>query len=374
MRYCVKCVTPETQEAIQFDREGVCLACRNIENKNTNIDWELRYESLLSIVSQYKGKYDYDCIVPFSGGKDSTYQLYFIVHKLQLKPLVVRYDHWGFRPHVEQNNRRTFRILGCDVVQLTVSWHTVRELMRKGIELRGDFCWHCHTGVYGYVMQMAVKFGIPLVFWGEAPWEYSSKATNATIQELEAEYFQKFIGLGLSAEEILPREQSTGLALRDIKPFLFPSREEIGCIGLRGVYLGNYIPWNPERHAAIIKNELGWQGAVVEGIPPAWDYEKIECKWQGVRDWSKFIKRGFGRTSHLVSLEIRKGAMSREKGWKLVQEYDGKRPASIDFFLQEVDISEEQFMEWMLRHQVAPWNFSDAKCERGAPLPDMALW
>ena len=374
MRYCNKCVTPETQEGVIFGDDGICQTCKNIEIKKHDIDWVARRKLLDKLVSQYAGTGTYDCIVPFSGGKDSTYQLYFVVRELGLKPLVVRYDHWGFRPHVEENNKRTFQILGCDVLQLSVSWHTVKELMRKGIELRGDFCWHCHTGVYGYVMQLAVKLGIPLLLWGEAPWEYSSAQNPEQIMELEAKYFCNFIGLGLSGEEILAREKSGKLTERDIRPFLFPSREELAQAGVRGIFLGNYIPWETRRHVEIIKKELGWKGVLVEGVPPAWDYEKIECKWQGVRDWSKFIKRGFGRTNHLASIDIRKGIMAREQGLELVRQYDGKRPASLDIFLKEINITEEQFLEWMLRHQVAPWSFAEHKYETGPTLPDMDSW
>ena len=373
MRYCTCCVTPETQEGIQFDDEGVCGACRNIQNKRENIDWAERRRLLDSIVAIYRGKSDYDCILPFSGGKDSTFQLYFVIRELGLKPLVVRYNHWGYRPHVEENNSRTFKTLGCDVVEFTPNWRVVRELMRKGVELRGDFCWHCHTGIYGQVMQMAVRFNIPLVLWGEASWEYTS-ASGKTIEELEAEYFEKSIGLGLSAEDILKGNETNELTERDLKPFLFPSREDIVRVGLRGVFLGNYIPWDTRRHVEIIKRELGWQGTVVEGIPEEWDYEKIECKWQGVRDWSKFIKRGFGRTNHLASIDIRKGSMTREQGMDLVMRYDGKRPASLDVFLREIGITEEQFMMWMLRHQVDPWDFSNHAIEKGKPLPDMKCW
>ncbi len=374
MKYCTRCVTPETQEDIFFDENGICGSCQNIQHKNERIDWEERKQALDAIVEQYKGKYDYDCIVPFSGGKDSTYQLYYVVRKLGLKPLVVRYDHWGFRPIIEENSRNVFKQLDCDVVQLTVSWKVVKELMRKGIELRGDFCWHCHTGIYGYVMQMAVKFNVPFVLWGEAPWEYSPSRSSKDLQELEKGVFDNFIGLGLTAEEILANQQSGQLDERDIRPFLFPSTEEIKRIGLRGIYLGNYIPWNSRKHAEIIKKELGWKGIEVEGIPPQWDYEKIECKWQGVRDWSKFIKRGFGRTNHMVSIEIRKGAMSREEALRLVEQYDGKRPASLDLFLKEIDITEEQFLRWMLKYQVPPWDFKKASCESGKPLPDMEKW
>ena len=97
MRYCTRCILPDTHETIQFDEEGVCNVCRQAERKHTVINWEERHKMLDELVEQYRNKGIYDCIVPYSGGKDSVYQLWYIVTQLKLKPLVVRFDHWGFR-------------------------------------------------------------------------------------------------------------------------------------------------------------------------------------------------------------------------------------------------------------------------------------
>ena len=103
----------------------------------------------------------YDCIVPYSGGKDSVFQLWYIVTQLKLKPLVVRYNHWGYRPQVGINNTSVFKQLGVDVVEFTTNFHVVREVMLESLKRRGDFCWHCHTGIYAGVMHMAVRFEVP---------------------------------------------------------------------------------------------------------------------------------------------------------------------------------------------------------------------
>ncbi len=116
-------------------------------------------------------------------------------------------------------------------------------------------------------------------------------------------------------------------------------------IKCRSVCLGSYIKWDTKKHVEIIKRELGWKGQEVEGIPPEYDYEKIECFFQGVRDYLKFIKRGMGRTNHLVNIDIRNKRMTRAEGEKLVQEYDGKRPPSLDLFLDYLELTEEQFID-----------------------------
>lgn len=146
MRYYTKCILPDTHETIAFDENGVCNICRNAEKKHKTINWTERKRMLDEIVEQYRGSGQYDCIVPFSGGKDSTFQLWYVITQLKLKPLVVRFNHFGYRPLVDENNTRTFKILGADVLDFTANWHVVKKLMLASLQKTGDFCWHCHTG------------------------------------------------------------------------------------------------------------------------------------------------------------------------------------------------------------------------------------
>src|SRR5438128_6315307 len=156
MRYCTRCIYPETQDTLMFDEDGVCSVCRQIEYRDEKIDWVARRKELDALLERYRDQGQYDCIVPFSGGKDSTFQAWYVVKVLGLKPLIVRFDHWFHRPLVHENNTRTFKLLGVDVLNFTPNWHVVRELMLEGLIRRGDFCWHCHTGVYAYPMQVAL--------------------------------------------------------------------------------------------------------------------------------------------------------------------------------------------------------------------------
>src|SRR3982751_298426 len=174
MKSCTKCLVMETAEATTFDAGGSCSVCKQIEYKETKVDWTSRGQELQTLIAPFMGKGLYDCIVPFSGGKDSTYQAWYIVTQLKMKPLIVRFDHGFFRPTLEENNKRTFKKLGVDVVQFTPSWHVVRELMLESLKRRGDFCWHCHTGIYAHTMQVALRYQVPLLFWGESLAEYQS--------------------------------------------------------------------------------------------------------------------------------------------------------------------------------------------------------
>lgn len=373
MRYCTKCILPDSHESIQFDENGVCNICRQSAVKHTQIDWAARKTMLENIVDRYRGSGEYDCIVPFSGGKDSTYQLWYVVRELGLKPLVVRYNHWGYRPLINENNLRTFKKLNVDVLEFTSRWDVVKKLMLKSLEQTGDFCWHCHTGVFAHTMQIAVKFNIPLVIWGESSSEYRSYHTAEELEEFDERAFNEMINLGIDADkmyELLDGEVSK----RDLMAFKFPTMEELSKLGAKAIYLGNYVKWHTKNQVEIIKKELGWQGQDVEGIPPIYDYEKIECRWQGIRDYCKYIKRGHGRTNHLACIDIRNGEMDRELGLSLSLQYDGKRPASLDDFLAILDITEDEFERMLLSNAVTDWGFKHNELENGQILHDMACW
>lgn len=374
LKRCSKCVTPETHETIFFDSEGVCNVCKQHEYKGENINWNERELELKSILDSYRGKYDYDCIVPFSGGKDSTFTLYKLVKDYNLKPLVVSFDHGFYRPTVEENKLKTFRKLGVDVIRFTPNWKVVKELMLESLKRKGDFCWHCHTGIFAYPMQVAIKYKVPLVIWGEPSAEYTSYYSyDDGIEEVDEERFNRFVNLGINAEDMVGMLDGS-VSMRDLIPFTYPKLKELKAINYRSFCLGSFISWDVKKQVEIIKNELGWEEEDVEGVPSGYGYEKIECAMQGVRDYLKYIKRGYARTSHLTSIDIRNDRLSREEAVELVKKYEGKRPKSLDIFLDYLGITEAEFNEIALSQIVHPNECNPEKLEKGEELWDQRLW
>ena len=357
MKFCKKCVIPETAETHTFNARGVCSVCNNIKLKK-KIDWKKREIELDLIIKKYKEKYEYDCIIPFSGGKDSTFALWYLVKKKKVKPLVVRFDHNFLRKNVEENTQRSLNILGVDFINYKPNFNIVKKMMMESLLRRGDFCWHCHVGIHAFPMNTAIKRNIPLLFYGEPSSEYSSFYSYNDIEEVDVEKFNKATNLGINAEDMLEmlneRYPKDKISKKDIENYIFPSQRKINTHKVKGVYLGNYIPWDVKEQVKIIKSELGWKGDIVEGIPSEYDYEKIECIMQGVRDYIKYLKRGFGRTSHLTSIDIRNNRITRKKALDLVKMHDGKRPKALDIFLKILKISEDEFYDIVASHVVAP--------------------
>jgi N-acetyl sugar amidotransferase len=376
LKRCTRCALPETHESITFDDEGVCNVCRQVEYKHEKIDWDEQRRRLEELIETYRGQHAYDCIVPFSGGKDSTFTLWHLVTQHRLKPLVVSFDHGFYRPNHLRNVDRTIKALGVDYLRFRPSWHVVRRLMLESLERKGDFCWHCHTGVFSYPMHIAVKFEIPLLFWGEPSAEYTSYYTyDDVIEEVDERRFNRFVNLGITAQDMLGM-LGEGVSERDLEPFCYPKMADLRRVGVRSVCLGSFISWDVKKHAAIIKEELGWQEDVVEGVPSdEYGYEKIECAMQGVRDYIRYLKRGYGRTAHLASIDLRHGRLTREQAAELIAANDGKRPSSLDVFLEYLELSEDEFNQIVARHTVSPWEQPDpSRLERGERLSDQELW
>lgn len=139
MKRCTKCGLPETYESIEFDSENICNICHQHTFKKSVINWDERKKDLDKLIEQYRGKYEYDCIIPFSGGKDSTFTLLYLIREYKIKPLVVQFNHGFMREKLKQNNERTFKQLGVDVLSFTPNWKIVKRLMLESLIRKGDF-------------------------------------------------------------------------------------------------------------------------------------------------------------------------------------------------------------------------------------------
>jgi len=372
LKKCSLCLLPQTHETISFDIDGVCSVCSN-SRKKSEIDWGEREAELFKITEQIKklGK-DYDCVVPFSGGKDSTFSLYYVVTHLKLRPLVTSFDHGFYRDTLLENRNRTLKLLGVDFISFTPNWNLVKDLMLTSLRDRGDFCWHCHTGVNAFPVRTAVEKDIPLVIWGESSTEYTNYYKTEQFHEIDEELFNRITNLGISAEDMLPRLQGNH-EVRSLKPFMFPSQSEIKSKGIRSFPLGNYIKWDTRKQVETIKKELNWKGTSVEGIPPGYEYEKIECMMQGMRDYLKFRKRGYARTTHLTSLDVRQGRLSREEAETLVAEFENRKPFSVKLFLELLGITEEELEDIIQLNQIDPWN-GNIPIQLGPKPKDYDAW
>jgi len=373
MTRCIRCLLPETHETIVIDAAGVCNICSARDFRDTGIEWEQRADELAALVEEYRGKHDYDCLIPYSGGKDSTWTLYYLVKYFGIKPLVVRFNHGFMRPVLQQNTDRVIRALGVDFHDFTPNWHTVRQLMLRSLIDKGDFCWHCHTGIFSHPMHVAIEKRVPLIFWGEPSAEYTAYFSYEEAEEVNEDRFNRFVNLGITADDMFVRLGGS-VDPRDLKPYTYPPLASLQEVGYRSVCLGSYIPWDPKRQSSILETELGWSGDEVENVPPGYRYEKIECSMQGVRDYLKFIKRGYSRPTHLAALDLRAGRIGLEDARKMVEQYEGRRPPSLDVFLELLSMTEDEFNAVAMSHAVSPYEHDPSSTQPGVRTHDYPQW
>ena len=353
MKSCANCLLPETHETITFE-ESACNICTNSKKKKKTVDWKDRKSQLDNIISEYKKQNNsYDCIIPFSGGKDSSWNAYYLKKNYNLKPLLVRFDHGFLRKNLNENVKKLCKKLGLDIVSFKPDWKTTQKLMLKSLIDKGDFCWHCHTGIYTYPIRVALEKKIPLIIWGEGSGEYEDYYHIDDLKSINERYINRVVNLGINAEDMFLRFNGE-IKRQDLLPYTYPTKREMKDFEIKSICLGDYIQWDIKKHVEILKKEIGWRGDVVENVPPEYDYEKIECYMQGVRDYIKYIKRGYSRATHLVSLDLRNGRINKEKAKEIIKLYEGKRPATLDIFLDYIGLSEEQFNTVVSSHIVKP--------------------
>jgi len=374
---CCRCVLPITWETIHFDDQGVCNICRNWEEKYHDVDWTQRRRDLDLICREARDEAKvrgnkYDCILPFSGGKDSTYTLYYVVRELGLRPLVVSFDHGFYRPRTLENRQRTFRTLGVDVLSFTPNWQVTKKLMLESLIRKGDFCWHCHAGVFVYPMQEAVRQNVPLVIWGEGGGEYEAYFRFQQLEETDEWKYNRRIIMGMRAEDMAG---FIDVDPEELAPFIYPEKSELERVGVKSLPLGNFTPWNVQENVALIEKELGWKKDFMESVFREPTYEKIECQFEGVRDYVKFLKRGFSRMTHLMTLDIRHGRVGRDQAMEHIREHEWRKPRSLEVFLEYLDLDETAFNEIVARHLIKPAPVIDpADIPYGEKLWDQDLW
>ena len=323
MRYCQNCVMPDTKPDLQFNEEGVCSACTSFAARK-EVDWDKRKVELEELLARFRSKdgKHWDCIVPVSGGKDSTYQVAKLLD-LGMNPLAVTSTTCDLSK-IGRMNIENIKNLGVDYVEFTPNPIVRRKLNRIGLSRVGDISWPEHVGIFTIPVRAAVQYRIPLIIWGEnSQDEYGGPAVAAERNFLDRRWLEEFGGLlGLRVSDLIGME---GLADKHLIPYTYPTDEELKSVGVTGFFLGYFIPWDGLTNALFsVARGFTSLNHSVEGSMV--NYENLDNHQTGIHDYFKFLKFGFGRATDLACLHIRRGRLSRQDGLTIVKERDGKFP------------------------------------------------
>jgi len=347
IRYCTKCLLPETKPDLSFDSEGVCSACTAFAARGT-IDWVARKSELMTLLARYRdaGGSNWDCVVPVSGGKDSTYQVLQLL-ELGMNPLCVTATTCDLSP-VGRRNIENIKSLGVDHVEFSPNPLVRARLNRIGLEQVGDISWPEHVGIFTIPVRAAAAYRVPLIVWGEnSQNEYGGPAAAAGSPVLDRRWLEEFGGLlGLRVSDL---PVTAGVSARDLIPYTYPTDDELRAVGVTGLFLGHYIPWDGYTNALLAQaHGFETHPTVVEGSVV--NYENLDNQQTGIHDYFKFLKFGFSRATDIASLHVRRGRISREQALKIVRQRDGRFPWSylgkpLEDILRPLEMSVDEFVE-----------------------------
>lgn len=323
LKYCSSCVMPHTKPDLILDDEGVCNACRSYERRK-EVDWVVRNKQLVEVVARYRhlDGSNWDCIVPVSGGKDSTYQVVRML-QLGLNPLCVTSTTCD-ESALGRRNIENLQALGVDHVQFSPNPLVRAKLNRIGLTQVGDISWPEHVGIFTIPVRAAVQYNVPLIVWGEnSQNEYGGPASASENNVLNRRWLEEFGGLlGMRVSDLIGME---GIEAKHLIAYTYPTDEELARVGVTGLFLGHYLPWDGLSNTLIAQaNGFISYDKVVEGSMV--NYENLDNHQTGIHDYFKFLKFGFGRTTDLACLHIRRGRLSRQDGLDAVRRLDGKFP------------------------------------------------
>jgi N-acetyl sugar amidotransferase len=337
---------PETKPDLHIDEEGVCSACRSYENR-MEVDWDARKTELSEILDRYRSGDGsrYDCIVPVSGGKDSTFQV-LSMRRLGMNPLCVTAttDHLS---DIGRKNIENIKRLGVDYIEVSTNPVVRRRINRLVLEQVGDISWPEHVAIFTVPVRISVQMGIPLIVWGEnSQHEYGGPAAAASDNRLTRRWLEEFGGLlGMRVSDLVGQD---GIEQRDLIQYTYPSDEDLQRAGVTGLFLGYYLPWDGY-HNALIAQAHGFMTyhTTVEGSVV--NYENLDNLQTGVHDYFKFLKYGFGRATDIACLHVRRGRITRDEAVELIKLHDGKFPASylgvpLAEILRPLEMTVEEFV------------------------------
>jgi N-acetyl sugar amidotransferase len=353
MDYCKRCVYPaNAKPGIVIDDDGICSGCRSFEAKTVflnQVDWPAREKKLKALLEEYKAKQrakgnPYDCIIPVSGGKDSHFQTYTVKVKYGLNPLLVSYNHTFNTPLGIRNLSNLVEKLDCNMVRFTTAPGSAKRLARHMLKRVGDVTWHYHAGIMTFPIRAAVQYDVPLLVWGEEGFSELLGMYNLDdYVEFTKKKRQEHSMRGFEPEDLLD-DAGSGLTRYDLAPFFYPADEDLERVGVRGIYLSNYLPWDGRSQAEFAIEQLGFETAQARERTFNLYAKNDDIHANGLHDYLKYLKFGYGRGTDDAANEVRHGRMTREQAIDMVAKYDHVRPSDMDVFLNSVGMTEGELM------------------------------
>lgn len=339
MKYCQHCVLPDTRPNIRIQDDGICNACHNAKKKLA-IDWDARQTAFKSVVENAKARSKgYDCLIPVSGGKDSTWQVLMCL-EYGLNPLAVTWRP-PMRTELGWDNLQNLIDLGVDHIDFTINPKTEKAFLRRALKEYGSTGIPMHMAMFNLPPKIASQMDIPLIVWGEnSAFEYGSKEEEHEGFKLDATWFKHYgVTHGTTAEDWI----SDDLSRKALTPYFPPDESEFEAKQISAVFLGYYFPWDVETSLEAAQRN----GFKVREEGPRlgiWNYADIDDHFMSLHHFMKWHKFGFTRAFDNLAFEIRSGRITRDEAIKKLYELGDQTPhEDIELFCDFVGMSRSEF-------------------------------
>ena len=350
IKFCKRCLYSEYHPlGITFDTDDICSGCKVHDEKN-KLDWNDRYQKLKKIVNEYKlkSKKNYDCIVPVNGNAES----YFIVEnvkKLGLNPLLVAYNKY-FNTPLGIKNLANLRIkFDLDILYQNINPINVKKITKYTLSEKGNFYWPVLAGQTVFPVQTAINFKIPLIIWGaHQGLEQVGMFSHTHEVEMSRRYRHDHDLFGIEPDQLI--HLNNNLIEEDIWQYRYPEDTDLKKIGVRGIYLGNYIRWDPLMQNIDMVNKYDFQSS---NFGRTFDsYDHVDCyNYMNLHDYLKICKHGYSKVTDHACREIRFNRISRDQGISLVKKFELVDPSYIDLFCKWLNITERGLNFIINRHK-----------------------
>ncbi len=341
MKYCTRCVMPDTRPGITFNEEGVCSACQSYERRK-NIDWDARWKEFEAICDKYRGMNGdgYDCAIAVSGGKDSHYQVHLMKNVMHMNPILFSVeDNFPMTDAGKHNLQNISEEFGCNIISIKPDRRAQKKLMRYMFEKYGKPTWYIDRLIYTYPLIMAQKFNTPLLVYGEnVSYEYGGADCKETYSAREI--LGNGVASGIDEKELI---ENTGVTEKDLYLTRGPKLEDLEK--LDPIYISYFTQWNSFLNYEFAKKH-GFHDLTHE-----WDrkhhvenFDQIDSRAYLVHSWLKYPKFGHGAATDYTSRMIRYGMLTREEAIELVNKHDyNLDPYSVRDFCEFCGYTETEF-------------------------------
>ncbi|WP_204106201.1 MULTISPECIES: N-acetyl sugar amidotransferase [Spirulina sp. CCY15215] len=358
MKYCTRCLYPGNHPLhLTFDEAGVCSGCRIHEEKDI-LNWEDRSQKLKRILDNYRSSSHriYDCIVPVSGARDTYFILHVVKNIYGMNPLLVTYNkHYNTQQGL-RNLAYLRTLFNCDLIMMAIGRQTVQKITKSTIKKLGSIYWHCLAGQTVYPVQTAVKLKIPLIIWGvHQGCDQVGMFSHLDEVEMTRKYRKEHDLMGWEAEDLVDEaedlvDEAERITEADIHQFIYPHDKDLEKVGVRGIYLSNYIRWDSKKQHEFAIAKYQYETALQQRTFDT--YNDIDCiHYSGLHDYIKFLKYGYGKVMDHACREIRLKRLTREEGIQLIKQYQLRYPKDFSIFSQWVGMSEVEILEWVNRYR-----------------------